>query len=506
MAELLTRRSAIKAASLAAAAIGVGAVNRNAGAAASELVVALHGLPESLELGISSFANANLAMQVLDALVLRNDAGTLVPGLATAWTALDSASWRFDLRRGVRFHDGSEFTSADVKFTLDYVLAANSTYGLKSRINLITAVETPDAHSVILRTKGPFPTLIAGLVDIAIEPRGYVERVGRAGMTAHPVGTGPFQFRRWVSGDTYTLDAFDGYWGGAPGVRSLVLRNIPEASTRAAALMAGEVHIAEEISIDLIPPVRQSKNAEIASVESSVGLLITFDTTKPPFNDVRVRQALNYAVNKQEILDQLLLGQGSVLKGQMLTSNTFGADPSLQPFAYDPEKARALLKAAGVPAGFASSITTRSGKYLSDVDIANVCAAAFSEIGVKTTVNVVEEGVFTKMIRAHDMGPMHMVGWYSLGDADFATVWFTQASGRAFWKNDEFEKLFVQARSTVDEAARAQAYHRMMAIMHEEAPAIYLFGLPSIYGRSRSLRNWSPPSDKVLRLAKATIA
>jgi peptide/nickel transport system substrate-binding protein len=228
MTASLTRRAAMQGGVLVVAAAG------RARAATTELVVALHGLPESLETGGSSFANSNCAMQVLDALVLRDDAGQLLPGLATKWTALDPTSWKFDLRPGVTFHDGSAFSSADVKFTLDYVLAPQSIYGLKSRISLITAVEAPDAQTVVLRTKGPFPTLVEALVDIAIEPQAYVARVGRAGMTAHPVGTGPFRFRKWVPGDSYALDAFDGYWGGAPAMRSVLFRNIPEASTRAA--------------------------------------------------------------------------------------------------------------------------------------------------------------------------------------------------------------------------------------------------------------------------------
>ena len=190
----------------------------------------------------------------------------------------------------------------------------------------------------------------------------------------------------------------------------------------------------------------------------------------------------------------------------MLTSNTFGFNPALKAHAHDPRRARALLAEAGFPNGFSTAITTRSGKYLSDVDVAQVCAAMFAEVGVKTAVNVVEEGVYSKMARARDMGPMHMVGWYSLGDADFATVWFTEASGRAYWKDAEYERLFVQARSTVDRAARERAYHRMTAIMHEQSPAAFLFGLPSIYGRAKALSNWSPPSDKVLRLTGTGVA
>ena len=202
----------------------------------------------------------------------------------------------------------------------------------------------------------------------------------------------------------------------------------------------------------------------------------------------------------------MLKGRGAILNGQMLTSNTFGANPDLKRISFDLESAKALLAEAGYGDGFETSITTRSGKYLSDVDIANVIAGMFLNVNVRAGVNVVEQGVFSKMVKAREMGPLHMVGWYSVGDADFATVWFTEASGRAYWKNDEYEELFLKGRSTVDRDERKAAYNRMMEIMQEEVPAIFLFGLPSIYGVSDKLSNFSPPSDKIMRLHNAVIA
>ena len=497
----LTRRGAIAAA--AGLATGAALSGRYAFASASTLHVGLQGLPDSLVMGFSSFAALNLALQTQDALVHRDDVGRLIPGLATAWRAIDASTWQFDLRPNVKFHDGRPFTSADVKFTLDYILAPDSTYGTKARISQIASVEAPDERTILIKTKGPFPTLANGLSDIPMEPKHYVEAVGRAGMTAKPMGTGPFRFKRWIPGDRYELTAFSDYWGGRPSVEELVLRQIPEGSTRVAALLAGEIQIAEELPVDLLERVQKTRNTEVADVESTVGLLLTFDTRKKPFDDPRVRLALNYAVDKEKILKRLLLDRGTLLQGQPITSNTFGFNPNVKAIPYDPAKAKALLAEAGYAKGFETSITTRSGKYLADVEICNVCAAMFAEVGVKTAVNVVEQGVFSKMSSAMDMGPMHMVGWYSLGDADFATVWFTEASRRAFWKSDEYEKLFVKARTTVEESGRLEAYHRMMEIMNAEVPSIFLFGLPSIYGKAKSLKNWSPPSDKILRVAKA---
>jgi peptide/nickel transport system substrate-binding protein len=503
-APALTRRGFL----VAGSALGGLALLRGHPAWAQDrvLTVAVQGLPDALLAGASSFASQSIMFQMIEPLVLNDDRGALLPGLAVSWQAEDPQTWVFKLREGVTFHDGQPFTADDVKFTLDYVLAPDSTYGVKSRISPITGVEVVDPMTVRLTTNGPFPTLVLALTAIGIEPRHYVESVGRDGMTAKPVGTGPFVLEEWLPGDKITFTAFDRYWGGTPPSPKLVIRQIPENSTRVASLLAGEVAVAEELPIDLLEKIDASDAAEVDAVESTVGLLLTFDTSKPPFDNQKVRLALNYAIDKQAILDRLMMGRGTLLQGQMLTSNTFGFDPDLKAFPFDPDQAKALLQEAGFGDGFETSITTRSGKYLADVDMCNVIAAMFENVGVHTRVNVVEQGVFSKMTTAHDMGPIHMVGWYSLGDADFATVWFTQASGRAYWQNDEYEKLFTAARSTVDQDERLKDYHRMMQIMHEEVPCIFLFGLPTIYGKSKNLTGWSAPSDKVLRMAKAKLA
>ena len=155
--------------------------------------------------------------------------------------------------------------------------------------------------------------------------------------------------------------------------------------------------------------------------------------------------------------------------------------------------------------GCSTSIHTRDGKCVSDVAITIAIAGNRWEGGVKADVNVVGGGVVAKLIMAQGLGLMHIVGWYSIGDADFATVWFTQESQRAYWKNDEYEELFVKARSTVDQAERLRYYNRMMEIFHEENPAITLFGLPAVYAKSARLTGWTPPADKSIRLHTADL-
>ena len=474
-------------------------------AAEKVLNVGVAAFPDNLSTSLGSYSALSLQFQTFEPLIMRSaDGKELLPWLAVSWENPSPLVWRFHLREGVKFHDGVPFTAADVKSTFDFILGDNL-YATKGRVSQVDSVKVIDDYTVEFITKTPFPTLLTAISEIPIEPKLYTEKVGRKGIQEHPVGTGPFIFSRWVPGDVYELTANKEYWGGAPKVDRVVLRQISEGSTRVASLLAGETQIIEEVPIDLVPAIQRSDKAEIRSVESTVGLLLTLDARKPPFDNPKVREALDYAINKPLILEKMLYGNGTLLQGQMITSNTFGFNPNISAREYNPAKAKQLLAEAGYPDGFKTSITTRSGKYLSDVDICNAVSGSLQEVGIRAEVNVVEGGVFSKMIKAQDLGPIHIVGWYSLGDADFATVWFTQDSGRAFWKNDEFEKLFVEARSTLDQESRLKAYNRMMEIFHDEVPAVTLFGLPSVYAQSKTLTGWEPSSDKLLRLQSVNL-
>lgn len=496
------RRRQLGQAAIASTALFGGAGRAEAQAASRTLVVGASVFPDSLRPGVSSFASESLLKQTNEPLVARDNAGNINPALATSYTQLDDLTVQFKLRQGVKFHDGSDFTADDVAFTINYVLDVRNGYGLLARIAPVTGITVVDPHTVNITTRAVFPTLLMGLSSVLIQSKAYFDRVGIAGLQARPMGTGPFIFERWTPGDRYQLNANRTYWDGAPKFDRLVIREIPDPGTRIASLVAGETHIVEEVPIDLIPQVERSSLAKVDEIVSTAGLVLTYDVRVPPFNDPKVRLAFDYAVDKDAIRREILKGRGEVLQGQLLTSTSFGFNPNIRARPFDPDKARALLREARYNPRTPVAISTQSGKYVSDVDICNAVAGMLTNVGVNATVNVVEGGVFMQMQNAFRTGPMYMIGWYSLGDADFATVWFTQGGRRAIWNNDEYERLFLAARSTNDREVREQAYHRMMAILHEENPSMFLLGLPSLYGVNRRIRNFSAAADKILRLAK----
>lgn len=495
-------RAAVAVAAVAAVCLGG---FPSASFAQKTLNVGVAVFTDTLSPGGGGFNNLSLVFLTTDPLIRRNADDTLGPGLAQRWEKLEPTRWRFHLRKGVKFHDGVEFTAADVKYTIGYVLDLKTVYVRKRRISEIIRVDIIDPYTLDIITKAPFPTLLRGLSEIPMEPKQYHEKVGIEGYAKHPIGTGPFRYGKWTAGDRYELTANKDYWDGAPKVDSLLVRQISEGATRVASLIAGETHIIEEVPVDLIPSIERRKELEISSVPSSVSLVITLDTTTAPFNDPRVREAMDLAIDKEAINKQLLGGRGEVLQGQLVTRSTLGFNPKLKARAVDILRARKLLADAGYPNGFSTSIITMSGRYLSDTDICNAVSGMLQKIGVKAAVNLVEGAVWTTMDRAKQLTPSYMVGWFSVGDADFNTVWYTQAAGRSYWKNEEYEKLFLAARSTVDEAERIKHYNRMMEIMHQENPSLFLVGLPRLYGKSKAVSNWLPSSDSLLRLSKVEL-
>jgi peptide/nickel transport system substrate-binding protein len=497
----MKRRSLLASAALAPML----ALGKPALAADKVLNIGAAVFPDSLRAGTASFASLSLLNQTNDQLITRDNKGDLHPALATKWELIDPLTMRFTLRQGVKFTDGVEFTAEDVAFTIKYVLDPQMAYAQAARINQIATATVVDKYIVDIKTKVVFPTLLRGLSDIIMQPKHYVEKVGINGFANRPMGTGPFIFQEWVPGDHYTLTANKNYWGGKPKIDKVVIRTIPDGSTRVASLVSGESHIVEEIPIDLIDQVNASGSAKIDQIATTVGLVLTFDPTIKPFDNAKIREAFDYAIDKPLILKQILKGQGDILQGQVLTRDALGFNPDLKARPFDPEKAKAMLKEQGFDFNTPVPITTQNGKYVSDTDICQAIAGMLTKIGVKATVNIVEGGVFQQMNKALKFGPLHMIGWYNLGDADFATVWYTKAGLRTRWSSEEYDKMFLAARSTNDTGERVKIYREMQALAYRENPSLFLFGLPSIYGVAKNVKGFGAAADKVLRLSQVEL-
>jgi peptide/nickel transport system substrate-binding protein len=295
---------------------------------------------------------------MFDGLVTRTHGSDVVAELAVSWEQESETSYVFELRPGVTFHDGSPMTADDVVFTFDRVLTEGAVAGTSSpRAGLLgplERVEKVDDMTVRFVLGDPFPPFLQALVQFQIVPQAYVERVGDEAFAREPIGTGPFRFVRGALDNEIVMDRYDDYYGGAPElepvgpaqVERAVFRMMPEPSTRVAALLSGEVHIIQAVPVDLLARLEGDARVQVATVEGTRSYQIELNNASAPFDDVRVRRALNLAIDWEEILEGVYVGYGERLATSFLPSG-FGFDPDLAPYPYDPEAARDLLRDAG---------------------------------------------------------------------------------------------------------------------------------------------------------------
>lgn len=289
---------------------------------------------------------------MFDSLVSRTREGEVVPNLASDWRAIDDTTFEFDLVEGVQFSNGEPLTAEDVVFTFERILTEGGIDGETSpRVGLLgplERVERIDDATVRFHYATTFPQ---GLVEQAfvhfqIVPKDYVAEVGAAEFGEQPVGSGPFVYAGGSLDGQVTLTRNPDYWAGAPALEMLVFRMMPEPSTRVAALLSGEVQIIQAVPPDLVGRLESAPNVEVLAAPGTRAYLIELNTSKPPFDDVRVRQAMNYAIDWDSILDNIYQGYAARLATGFLPSG-FGYDADLAPYPYDPERAKELLAEAG---------------------------------------------------------------------------------------------------------------------------------------------------------------
>ncbi|EKP94071.1 family 5 extracellular solute-binding protein [Thermaerobacter subterraneus DSM 13965] len=293
---------------------------------------------------------------IYDGLVTRTPDGRVVPEIAESWEQPDPTTYVFKLRRGIKFHNGEDLTADDVVFTFQRILAEDGLDGQpsprKGLVEPLESIEKVDDYTVRMKLANPSAAFVQLLVHTQIVPKDYVEEVGSAGLSAKPVGAGPFRFVEGSLDGQIVLERFDDYYGGSPDLppvgpaklQRVVFRMMPEPATRIAALQNGEVHIIQEVPPDLVAQLEKDPNVQVKVTQGT--RLYMIELNNKVLTDPRVRQALNYAIDWDAILKELYKGHAHRVATALLPSG-FGYDESLQPYPYDPEKAKQLLREAG---------------------------------------------------------------------------------------------------------------------------------------------------------------
>lgn len=464
---------------------------------------------------------------MFDGLVTRTREGDVVLEIAESAEMIEPTIWEFKIKKGITFHNGEPLTAEDVKFTFDRIITEGAiecpephTSPRKGLIAPLERVETVDNYTVRFHLSGPWPVLMQMLCHQQIIPKDYYEEVGCEGFREHPVGAGPFKFVEGKLDEYIVMERFEDYYGGAEDLPPvgpafldrLIFKIIPEDSTRVAALKAGEVDVIHYVPSHLIPALAVDPNVLVKTCTGTRPHWMEMNVTKPPFDDVRVRQALNYTVDVDLIVEQVLGGMALVLPGPLSPLNKF-ADPTLEPYGYDPDKALALLEEAGWKDTDGDGILDKDGEpFTFVIDVATAASREYAEamagqlrdIGIDASVRMWDWPVIKPLLLEGER--MAYLG--SWGDSAFDPVGHMEAKWRtgvpgtgkgrgnfSQYSNPRVDELIDAGEVEADVAKRHEIYNEAQRIVYEEAPAVFLFVPEEIEACRIRVQNWAPSPD-----------
>ncbi len=436
----------------------------------------------------------NVGTQIIEPIVWLDSELKPDPRLALSWRNVEPLVWELKLRTGVKFTNGEPFNADAVVASFDYMTRADSAQ--KARFTNWQAVEKIDAATVRVRTKTPDPRFLTTLIQLYIMPPGALKSKPGS-LVENPVGTGPFKLARWVKGQQIVLEANPGYWRGQPKVDRIIFKAVPEASARVAALLARQADLIQNVPPELVDLLDRGTNTKILSAASTRGVPIIFDSRTPPFNDVRVRQALNYAIDKESINRNIFGGRALIVAATSHPS-TFGHNAELKPYPYDPQKAKDLLTQAGYPTGFEVEFHHPTGRWLKDNEVAQAMAGMLEQVGVRTRLRTGEYNSFFSAWQKGELKGMTMIGVLSQVDADRTVQLFlaSQGSNSIYWKDANLDARF-DAAQTLDLQKREQLLKEMEVFIYQQAPWLFMYFQPDLFGANKKLK-WTPPRNERL--------
>jgi peptide/nickel transport system substrate-binding protein len=511
---------------IALARVALGALLVAAGGPASgfDLRIGAQVEPTSLD---PHFANVDtnnaMALHVFSPLVIRNERLQPEPGLAASWRMVDDLTWEFRLREGVRFHDGTELTAEDVRFSIERAASIPASPApLTVYLRQITGIEVVDRHTIRLRTAEVFP-----LMPIFMGTFVIVSKQAAQGLTTEEfnagrgmVGTGPYRFTGWQRGERLTLERAPAHWGPAPAAERVTFRFIPNPAARLSALLAGDVDLIDFVpiaSMDAVarrPELRLSRGVTnrliylSMEVERANAPFVADRAGQPfaergPLQDPRVRRAMSLAIDRRAIAARVMDG-ASEPTSQIMPEGFFGHVPDLPVEAHDPAQARRLLAEAGYPNGFAITLQVPRNRYVNDVRAMEAIAQMLARIGIEARLEVVPVQTFFDRAARREFS-VFMIGFgvvtgepssfMSLVLQSHDAQARTGPSNRGRYANAEFDRLLVQAQRTPPDAAREDLLRRATRVAMSEHAIIPLHHQVHVWAMRADLTH-TPRTDE----------
>jgi len=441
--------------------------------------------------------NNNVAWHLFEALTHVDEDARLIPGLAESWRAVDPTTWEFRLRRGVKFHDGSELTAEDVAFSIDRPATLTASPGpFTTFTRPIVAKEIPDRYTIRLKTAAPYAMVPYDMNSVFIVSKKAASGAStddfNTGKAA--IGTGPYKLARFARGDRVELVRNEAYWGTKPAWDRVVLRIVPTDGARVTALLADDLDAIEYVPTPDMKRVRATPRFRLEQKVSWRTIFFTMDQhrdpppgvtdkggrplARNPFKDPRVRAAIAKAVNRQAIVDRVMEGAAAPA-ANLVASPVFGHVATLKPEAYDVAGARQLLADAGYPEGFATTLAAPNNRYLNDDQIAQTVAQMLARVGIEAKVTAMPLAAYFPKARNLEF-PFAMLGWGSFsGDLALRSLVMTYDAdkGTGAWNwgrysNAKLDRLVMQALAIDDFSALPAMSERQFALFCRSLEAV----------------------------------
>ena len=463
-------------------------------AASGSVAIAIGGEPSTLDPLVRDDGNERAVTQnIFDTLIGRTpDGKKLYPKLAaTMPTRVNPTTWRFKLRPGIKFTDGEPFNADSVVASVQHVIDPKVNSEQVGYVSTLTGAKKVDDLTVDVTTKGTDPILPSRMYWLRIIPQNWQNLPDFA---SKPVGTGPYKFSEWVRGDHITLTANPNYWGSPkPSIQTVTYKFVPEESTQLAGLIAGNFNLITNLIPD--DASRAPKAISVRSTEHPIFILNARPGAQVTAN-VKVRQALNYAIDKNAIAQKLFLGYATVDAGQLLSPSAFGFDRKTKAYAYNVAKAKALITAAHAT-GKTLNVVGESGRWLKDRELIESAAQFWRTIGLKVNVTFYAFPQYLNRLfdQKHRPDVVFVSSSNELYDPDRPFSTYYEPSGIGASNSDKLMQKWVDsARTELNVTKRSAIYAKAIERANKQAYLVWLVNYRGLWGMSRNLA-WAPRSD-----------
>ncbi|MBN1536916.1 MAG: ABC transporter substrate-binding protein [Anaerolineales bacterium] len=447
----------------------------------------------------SAYSSFQVLENVYDTLVTVDENLNMVPSLATGWEiSEDNLTWTFHLQEGIKFHNGRELTADDVVYSYQRIMNPDTGSGASWRFSAVESIDAPDALTVVIRVASPSPNLlnmIGGYKGMSIVPK---EIVDDGTVNTTPIGTGPFKFVEYVPGDRVVLEANSDYWEeGKPYLDGVTFKIIPEETVLLTNLLTGEVDWAGTLPPQQVTELATSGEVIVDKVSGNDYWYIGLNLNRKPFDDVKVRQAIAYAINRAEVAMGAKWDTATANQGPIPNTSSWYSD--YQPYTQDLEKARQLLAEAGYPDGFKTEFMV-TNFYEETVRAAQVLQAQLAQIGINAEIRTLEWGAWLE-----DEGKgnydMYIMGWIGNMDPD-EFYYSVHHTGEVFnftgYSNPTLDELLEKGRVETDVATRMDIYSEVSKIVIDDAPYVFLYNPANVNAWQPYVRGYFTRSDNAI--------